>query len=139
MLLFVGILIMALLEVVGVASIAPFMAVISTPEMIHENSYLSVLYTLFNINSNNEFTILLGSAIVILLLLSNSSQAFITWKITYFSQMLQHRLQVRLLRQYLAQPYSFYLSSNTSELGKNILNEVSSGISGVVLQSMLVL
>ena len=53
--------------------------------------------------------------------------------------MLQHRLQVRLLQQYLAQPYSFYLRSNTSELGKNILNEVSSGISGVVLQSMLVL
>jgi len=138
-LLFVGILIMALLEVVGVASIAPFMAVISTPEMIHENSYLSALYTLFNLNSNNEFTILLGVGIIALLLLSNSSQAFITWKITYFTQMLQHRLQVRLLQQYLAQPYSFYLRSNTSELGKNILNEVSSGISGVVLQSMLVL
>jgi len=138
-LLFVGILLMAVLEVVGVASIAPFMAVISTPELIHENSYLFYTYQLFDINNDNEFIVLLGIAIIVMLLVSNSSQALITWKITYFTQMQQHRLTVRLLQQYLSQPYSFYLNRNTSELGKNILSEVNSGISGVVLQSLLVL
>ena len=122
---------------VGVASIVPFMAVISTPELIHENSYLSIVFHLFNINDENEFIVLLGVAIIVLLLLSNSSQAFITWKITHFTQKLLHRLQVRLLEQYLAQPYDFYLNRNTSELGKNILNEVSAVISGVVNQALL--
>ena len=138
-LLFVGILMMSVLEVVGVASVAPFIAVVTTPEMIHENHYLSTAYQIFNINSDNEFIVLLGIAIIVVLLLSNSSQAFIIWKITYFTQKQQHRLAVRLLQQYLAQPYGFYLNRNTSELGKNILNEVSSGINGVVQQSLLVL
>jgi len=123
--------------VVGVASIVPFMAVISTPEMIHENSYLSIVFNLFNISDENEFIILLGVAIIVLMLLSNSSQAFIAWKITYFTQHLLHRLQARLLEQYLAQPYGFYLNRNTSELGKNILNEVSAVVNGVVHQALL--
>ena len=122
---------------VGVASIVPFMAVISTPEMIHENSYLSIVFNLFNISDENEFIILLGVAIIVLMLLSNSSQAFIAWKITYFTQNLLHRLQARLLEQYLAQPYGFYLNRNTSELGKNILNEVSAVINGVVHQALI--
>jgi ABC-type multidrug transport system fused ATPase/permease subunit len=138
-LLFAGILITAILETFGVASIAPFIAVISTPEIIHENSYLSAIYKLLNLDSDNAFIILLGVVSIVMILLSNSSQAFVTWKITYFTQMQQHRLQVRLLQQYLAQPYSFYLEKNTSELGKNILNEVNSAISGVVLQTLLVI
>ena len=128
---------MSIVEVVGVASIVPFMAVISTPEMIHENSYLSIVFNLFNISDENEFIILLGVAIIVLMLLSNSSQAFIAWKITHFTQNLLHRLQARLLEQYLAQPYDFYLNRNTSELGKNILNEVSAVINGVVHQALI--
>ena len=128
---------MSIVEVVGVASIVPFMAVISTPEMIHENSYLSIVFNLFNISDKNEFIILLGVAIIVLMLLSNSSQAFITWKITHFTQNLLHRLQVRLLEQYLLRPYDFYLNRNTSELGKNIMSEVSAVINGVVHQALI--
>ena len=42
--LFIGILIMAFLEVIGVASVAPFIAVLTSPELIHENAYLAYLY-----------------------------------------------------------------------------------------------
>ena len=42
--LFFGILVMAFLEVLGVASVAPFIAVLTSPELIHENEYLAYLY-----------------------------------------------------------------------------------------------
>jgi len=135
--LFFGMLLMAVLEVVGVASIVPFMAVITSPELIRENTYLSIAFGILNTDNENDFIILLGCIIVFLLLISNLLQAFITWKITYFSQKQLQRLQVRLLDQYLAQPYSFYLNRNTSELGKNILEEVSAVVNGVLLQSLL--
>ena len=48
-------------------------------------------------------------------------------------------ISTQLLRQYVMQPYSFFLNKNTSELGKNILNEVSRAVGGVVLQALLVL
>jgi ATP-binding cassette, subfamily B, bacterial PglK len=136
-LLFFAILIMAILEVVGVASIVPFMSVIASPEIIHNNTYLSNLYNFLQVDSENEFIIFLGIAIIVLLFLSNITQAFITWKMTFFAQNQYHRLQVRMLEQYLAEPYSFYLNKNSSELSKNILTEVSAVINGVVLQSLL--
>ena len=45
--IFIGILIMGLFEVVGVSSIVPFIAVVSSPDLIHENIYLNSLYVFF--------------------------------------------------------------------------------------------
>jgi ATP-binding cassette, subfamily B, bacterial PglK len=137
--LFIGILTMAFLEVIGIASVAPFIAVLASPELIHENDYLAYLYKLFGVHSDNAFIVLLGLFVVISILISNSTQAFITWKITIFSGYQQHRVAVRLLQKYLSQPYSFFLDRNTSELAKNTLTEVGNAINGVVLQSLLVL
>ena len=111
--LFIGILMMAFLEVVGVASVAPFIAVLTSPELIHENDYLAYLYKFFGVHSDNAFIVLLGTFVVIAILISNSTQAFITWKITNFAELQQHRVAVRLLQKYLTQPYSFYLDRNT--------------------------
>ena len=96
-LLFFSILIMAILEVVGVASIVPFMSVIASPEIIHNNTYISNLYNFLQVDSENEFIIFLGIAIIVLLFLSNIAQAFITWKMTFFAQNQLHRLQVLML------------------------------------------
>ena len=58
--------IMGLLEVVGVASIAPFMAVVSDPGIIHENYYLSWFYEYSNAGSKHKFLLILGiSAIMV--------------------------------------------------------------------------
>ena len=137
--LFIGILMMAFLEVIGVASVAPFIAVLTSPELIHENDYLAYLYKFFGVHSDNAFIVLLGLFVVISILISNSTQAFVTWKITNFSELQQHRVAVRLLQKYLSQPYSFFLDRNTSELAKNTLTEVGNAISGVIMQSLLVL
>ena len=50
-LLFVGILIMGLLEVVGVTAIVPFIAVVVSPELIYENIYLSEFYNFFHFHN----------------------------------------------------------------------------------------
>jgi len=134
-----GIFLLGGFEVIGIASIAPFMAVVTTPDLIHENSYLQLLYGFFGSSSDKDFIITLGVCVISLILISNSYQAFMLWWFTYFSQMQVHRLSARLLRQYLLQPYSFFLNRNSSDLSKNILNEVSHAISGVVFQGFQVL
>ena len=42
--IFLGMLLMGLFEVVGVSSIVPFIGVVSSPELIHENSYLELVF-----------------------------------------------------------------------------------------------
>ena len=137
--IFIGILIMGLFEVVGVSSIVPFIAVVASPDLIHENIYLNSLYGFFDFQTEVNFIVFLGICVISILLISNSYQAFMNSTITYFSRMLQYRLQVRLLENYLMQPYSFFLDRNTSDLGKNILVEVGRVTSGFIMQLLLVL
>lgn len=131
--------VMGLLEVIGVASIAPFMAVVSNPGIIQENYYLSWFYEYSNAGSKHKFLLILGISAIFLVVLANSFNALINWKIITFSKNQGHLVALRLLRKYLSQPYLFYLNKNTSDLGKNILSEVDRTMNGVILPGLLAL
>ena len=134
--LFVGILLMGVLEVAGIASILPFMAVVSSPEVIHQNEYLSFAYHFFGFTSDNKFLVGVGMMLIIMLTLSNGFTAFMSWRITKFNQMQGYNLSVRLMKKYLSQPYVFFLNRNSADMGKNILSEVNRCIAGVILPGM---
>jgi len=136
--IFIGILIMGFFEVVGVSSIVPFIAVITSPEVIHENIYLNWLYGFFDFQTEVNFILFLGICVILILLISNGYQAFMNSTIAYFTASIAHRLQVRLLEKYLMQPYSFFLARNTSDLGKNVLHEVSRVTNGFIMQLLIV-
>ena len=138
-LLFFGMFVMGIFEVVGVASIAPFIAVVSNPEVIQENYYLNSVYTRFGFESENSYLSVLGISAIVLVLFSNGISAFINWKIISFSRNQSHLVGYRLLKKYLSQPYIFYLNKNTSNLSKNILSEVDRAVNGVVLPGLLAL
>jgi len=136
--LFFGMVIMGLFEIIGVTSIVPFIAVVVSPELIYENSYLEQVYTLFNFQNEIDFIIFLGIFVILMMLISNSYQAFMTWVITYFTKKQESRLSVRLLNNYLMQPYGFFLLRNSSDLGKNVLSEVQGVTGGFVMQSLMI-
>lgn len=136
--LFFGMIFMGFFEVIGVTSIVPFIAVVVSPELISENSYLKEVYIFLNFQNEIDFIIFLGVAVILTLLVSNSYQVFMTWMITYFTKKQESRLSVRLLNNYLKQPYNFFLLRNTSDLGKNILSEVQAVTTGFVMQSLIV-
>ena len=88
--LFIGMVIMGLFEIIGVTSIVPFIAVVISPELIYENSYLERVYTFFNFQNEMDFIIFLGFFVISTMLISNSYQAFMTWVITYFTKKQEH-------------------------------------------------
>jgi len=137
--LFIGVLITGLFEVAGIASIAPFMAVVTTPDLIHSNQYLSLIYNYFDFNGDAEFLIAFGVGVVLLLVITNIFSAFMVWRLTLFVYLLSHRLSVKLLENYLNKPYQFFLANNTIELGKNVLFEISRGVNSAVLPALLTL
>ena len=66
-LLFFMILIMALLDMLGVASILPFMTVITNPTLIETNSILNFMFEtskFFGVSNNEQFLIALGFLVV---------------------------------------------------------------------------
>jgi ABC-type multidrug transport system fused ATPase/permease subunit len=129
-------LITGFIELIGIGSISPFISVVSNPGIIHSNEYLNKAYTYFNFNSDNSFIITLGIAVIIALALSNLC-IFTVIFITYvYSGKRKYSISMRLLEKYLRQPYIFYLNINTSDLTKNLLNDVPIFVSSV-LQALL--
>jgi len=134
--IFFAMIIMAAFDVVGVASIMPFMAVVTNPSAIEHNVKLSMIYHGLHFHSPYHFIIFLGMIVFVLCVLGNVYTMLTTWLILRFANLREYTLSKRLLTKYLNQPYSFFLNRNTSELGKNILSEVSTVTTYVLIPGM---
>lgn len=138
-LLFLLILTMALLDTLGIASIFPFMSLITNPELLETNILLIKLYevaTKFGINNVDDFILVLGILTFILLILSLFIKALTAYIQLRFTLMREFSIGKRLIEGYLHQPYSWFLSKNSASLGKSILSEVNLVIYGSIIPMM---
>ena len=122
------ILLMAFLDVLGVASILPFMAVLANPDVVQTNALLNTAFTAsqkIGISTAEQFLFNLGVLVFVLLVTSLVFKAFTTYAQTRFAMMREYSISKRLLEGYLHQPYSWFLSRHSADLGKTILSEVN--------------
>ena len=133
-LLFVAVVIMAGLEVVSVASIMPFLSVAADPASVQENAYLNWVYESLGFTDTNTFLIALGLTALLAMVLSNAFIIFTTWALYRYAWGRNHTLSYRLLKSYLHRPYEYFLTRNSSELGKNILEEVKEVVNEMLIQ-----
>ena len=138
-LIFFVILIMAFIEIAGLASIVPFMAILSDPEIIQNNSKLNTVFQAsrnLGIQSEKQFLFLSGLVVFLLLVISLMTKAFATYLQVNFSSAAKFNLERRMVTSYLSQSYVWFLDRHSADLGKNILGEVGTVIKGGV-QSMI--
>jgi len=131
-LLLIMIITMALADMIGVASILPFISVLSNPELIETNSILNNFFKAsnnFGVQSYQQFYFILGALVFITLILSLALKAFVIYFQVRFIQMREYSVGKRLVEGYLCQPYSWFLSRHSAELGKTVLSEVQQLIS----------
>lgn len=117
----------ALLDTIGVASILPFMTIISNPDIIETNNILKYIYTysnVFGVHDYKKFVIFFGFLIFIFFSISMMFKIFANFVQINFVQMSEYNLGKRLMERYLEQPYSWFLFQNSADLGKNILSEI---------------
>lgn len=114
----------ACLQLISVASIAPFLSVAANPNVIVSNPALSYVYEIFGFTSANRFLAALGGAAIVALVLANLFMGVVKWLQLWLINSLAHRISVDLLSAYLRQPYAFFLTRNSGELGASLLTEV---------------
>ena len=117
----------ALLDVIGIASIMPFIAVLTNPDLIENNILINKLFNysnLIGVRTNEQFLFALGISVFFLLVFSLTFKAFLAYSQLRFSSMCQYGLSKRLMERYLNQPYSWFLSRHSAEIGKTVLSEV---------------
>ena len=118
-------LVMGLIDAVGAASIMPFLSLVANPDIIETNTLLNYIKQITQIKSTDEFTFFIGIFVFLLLVFSLIIKTLTLYAQTKFSLIRDFTFGKKLLVIYLSQPYSWYLTKNSSELGKNILAEVS--------------
>ena len=118
-LLLMMIILMALLDMVGVASILPFVAVLTNPNLIETNSTLNFMFQIssrFGVENDQQFLFALGVLVFLTLIISLSFKAITNYMLVKFVKMNEFNIGKRLIETYLHQPYSWFLNRNSADL-----------------------
>src|SRR5262245_58520378 len=108
-------------ETLGIASVAPFLAVLAAPDMIESNRHLNAAYHYLGSGSREQFLFLLGIIAFIGVVAGTVCRAFNNWGQVRFNRSLEYALACRLMTGYLQRPYVFFLSRNSADLSKMVL------------------
>lgn len=135
-LLTVAVVFMAFLEVAGIGALGPFMAVVADPSVVQSQPMLQTFYEIGGFDSNRGFLFALGVALFALIVLGNAFRILTLYAILRFNGACRANLGLRLFRQYLYRPYTYFLDHNTSELSKGILTEIDLVVNGVLKSAM---
>lgn len=132
----------AIIDLIGVASIFPFIALLSNPNIVEQNESIANIFhaiRFFAPIGHKQFILLLGISTFFFLI---SSIILRTYNY-YFSIKITLRLEADitnyLLKKYLNKPYVWFLKKNSSSLGSNVLHEVSNVVNSAIIPFVLFL
>ena len=123
----------ALLETLGVASIMPFMTLLSDPSVVNENHILHRIYLLsvsVGVRNQEDFAVVSAIVLFIILLAALSVKALFSYVYLRFVLLREYSIGKRLLSRYLHQPYQNFLVRSSKDISKVILSEVNQMVRG---------
>ena len=124
--------IMSFAEIVGIASIAPFMAIVSDMSRLEGSGRLAQLYAASGFSTPSEFLFWLGLGVLAVLVCSGVFSMITTWRLLVYGQAVGEQISSRLFRHYLGQPWLFHATHSSSLLNKQITQEASRVTSGII-------
>jgi ATP-binding cassette subfamily C protein len=126
------------LEVCGVGLVFPYVVVLQHPEKITATPYLREAYSALGFASYKTFGVFLSIGMLVLFAVKGSFAVLLNRLQMRFVYSKQLDLGQKLLSGYLYQPYSFFLSTNTSTLIGNLTTSLNQ-LCGGVIQAALAL
>jgi ATP-binding cassette, subfamily B, bacterial PglK len=121
------------LEVVGTGLIGPFISLATDPNAIDQNGFLSSFYKMLNLTSRNQLLMVLGGLVIGIFYLKSFLSFTSQRTIFEFGFKQQGELASKLMKRYLAAPYTFHLSRNSASLIQNIISETQRFSQGVMM------
>ena len=115
----------SVLELMGVTIFMPFINIIMEPEQIRENEILAFFYGWGGFGTVEGFLSCIAGVIIFIYVFKNIFLAVMQNSIIKFCYSTQKRISTRLLRTYMAEPYSFHLSKNVAELQRSMQEDVT--------------
>jgi len=130
------VLIMGLFEAGGLASVIPFLKVLSDPGIIERNDLLFRIYEAGGFQTSNGFLMALGAGMFGVIVVGTIVKMATMYAVTRFGQMRSYTLSYRLFRHYLGQDYIWFQTHHSAHLAKNILSEVDEVVNTAILPAV---
>ncbi len=127
------IILMAFAEIIGIASIIPFMTLVGDLSILQQDNLIARVYQYSKITSEEEFIFLLGVGVLIMLFFSAAISMVTTWKLSMFSNKVGTEIADRLFTYYLRQGWLFHASGSSAQLTKKIANESQRVTVGILM------
>lgn len=117
------VIIMALAEIIGIASIAPFMALVGDVSMLERDNLLAQIYAQTGLQNPHDFIFWAGVGVLTALTLAALISMFTIWKLSMFAAKVGTEIADRLYSHYLNQPWLFHAMGSSAQLTKQVSNE----------------
>lgn len=128
--------VLSAIEAASVVSILPFLQLLAEPGLIETNAILARAYAAFGYEDVTSFQIAIGVIVFCITIVGLAMKTLTVWLTTKFAMMRSYSLSARLLQTYLHQPYEWFLSRHSSELGTAILVEADRVVRESLLPAM---
>tara|TARA_Y100000741_G_scaffold346013_1_gene311966 strand:- start:1236 stop:3002 length:1767 start_codon:yes stop_codon:yes gene_type:complete len=109
-------------ELLGVASIVPFVGLLNDPDYIADNKYFILINSYLNIKKESLIFVS-GIFMVTTFILINFLNAYNLWKTTNFGAISSHKISLSVTQNYFNKPYKFFVDADIASVSKNILEE----------------
>ena len=130
---------LAVLEAVGVGSIAPLVALLQSPERFAGTGLGRALQWLAGTSETKRLVLVLGVVVLLLFLLKAVVALINGFLAQRYAQAFYTSLSSRLLEGYMRMPYEQVARTNSAVLIRNVINEVRLIVDHIVLQSLSLL
>lgn len=129
----VMVILMAFMELLGIASIGPFMALVADTQLLETNSILNQMYTASGMATHKDFLFIAGSFVLLMLGIASVLSVVTTWRLSLFAFSVGTEIGDRLYRHYLQKDWLFHASGSSAELTKQIATEALRVTSFIIL------
>lgn len=128
--------IMSFMEIIGVTSIIPFMALVGDPSQLKQDTIIAKAYLSSGIASEQEFLFLLGLFVLGMLFVSSVISMLTIWRLAIFGSQIGIELADTLYIHYLKQDWLFHSAGSSAQLTKKVSQEALRVSRGLVMPLM---
>jgi len=124
-------LVCALLEIVSLSAVIPFITVISNPEGLSKYPLIIDIIGSFGITKNSDLAIIICIGFMLVALLAGGMRILLIWMSIHIINSTSRDISDKVLKRILYQPYSVHIANNSSEVISSLVKKIDSSTSTI--------
>ena len=124
--------VMAFTELLGIASIAPFMALVGDISILEKSNVFAELYQMSGLTDPMDFVFYTGLLVLVALTVSTLVSMFTIWKLSLYGASVGIEIADRLYAYYMQEDWQFHASGSSAQLTKQVSTEAMRITNGIV-------